>query len=495
MSVTSDPESDRRAGVSTRTLLLACLPAVAIGVLIRLWLVHTPLVRMNADEGVTGLQAYEVLRGNFRLIVAGNEYGSTTETYLIAPFLAFGGGAWPLRIVPTALSVVAAYALFRLARPIFGRVPAAVLALIGWTTSGAVTILFLRPYMGYTSGYIALITALALACHAMRTDQRLVRTAAFAGFAAGFATWSHPIFGTVALLALIAPTLYRRRAVRRWWLPLAAGGVLGVSPWLLFMARNGWPASATPVVEASYTERIIRFIAELLPRAFGLRNELGEDWVGPDAVAVGVAALLIIGSIVGMVLLVIRKGRQALPILVAGVLAFPVLALYSPLSNIADGRYALPFLPELLMGLGAWLLLIPERIRDSPWLVITVPMAWMLSLCVPVVHQQAGWEWIDPNTDAKRMVSELESREIRYIAGDYWGAYLVDYLGAGRLQAAVHLPVRFEEENATVNAADPSEVAFVYQDGQVPYLRMPADHYQMMDLGLFDFYVPVRGVS
>ena len=280
MSVITDPESDRRAGVSTRKLLLACLPAVAIGVLIRVWLMHTSLVPLNADEGVTGLQAYEVLRGNFRLIVAGNDYGSTTETYLIAPLLAFWSGVWPLRIVPTALSAVAGYALYRLARPIFGRVPAAALALIGWTTSGAVTILFLRPYMGYTTGFIALIAALALACHAMRTEQRLARTAGFAGFAAGFAIWSHPIFGTVALLALIAPTLYRRRALRRWWLPLAAGGVLGVSPWLLFMAQNGLPESASPVVETTYPERVTRFVTELLPRAFGLRPELGGDWVG-----------------------------------------------------------------------------------------------------------------------------------------------------------------------------------------------------------------------
>ncbi|HET9649603.1 MAG TPA: hypothetical protein VFP34_15430, partial [Microlunatus sp.] len=305
MPVDTDPKSDLRAGVSTRKLLLACLPAVAIGVLIRVWLMHTSLAPLNADEGVTGLQAYEVLRGKFRLIVAGNDYGSTTETYLIAPLLALWSGVWPLRIVPIALSAVAGYALYRLARPIFSSVPAAALALIGWTTSGALTILSLRPYMGYTTGYIALIAAVALACHAMRTEHRLARTAGFAGFAAGFAIWSHPIFGTVALLALIAPTLYRRRALRRWWLPLAAGGVLGVSPWLLFMAQNGWPASATPVVEATYSERVTRFVAELLPRAFGLRPELGGDWVGPDAVAVGVAALLIIGSIVGMGLLVI----------------------------------------------------------------------------------------------------------------------------------------------------------------------------------------------
>ena len=31
----------------------------------------------------------------------------------------------------------------------------------------------------------------------------------------------------------------------------------------------------------------------------------------------------------------------------------------------------------------------------------------------------------------------------------------------------------------------------MYQDGQTPHLRMPADRYQMMDIGAFDLYLPV----
>lgn len=496
MSLSADLESDRRAEsttrttVSTRTTVLACLPAVAVGLLIRAWLMHTSLATLNADEGVTGLQAYGVLHGDFRLIVAGNDYGSTTETYLFAPFLAFWSGVLPLRILPIALSVVAGYALYRLARPIFGRVPAAALALIGWSISGAVALLFLRAYMGYTTGFIALVVALALAGQAMRTDRHLTRTAGLGGFAAGFAMWSHPIFGTVALLALIAPTLYRRQAFRRWWLPLAVGGVLGISPWLLFITQNGWPESAKPVVVATYPERLTGFVTGLLPRAFGLRTPDG-NWVGPDAVAIGLAALLIIGSVVGMVVLVVRTGKQALPVLVAGVLAFPCLAIYAPLASIADARYALPFLPMLLMGLGAWLLLVPERIRGSPWLLITVPTVWAVMLSVPLVHQQVGWEWVDPDAAAEQMVTELDARQIHFVAGDYWGAYLIDYLGAGRFQAAVHVPVRFPAENATVNAADPREVAYVYQDGQTPHLPMPIDRYQLLDSGAFELYVPL----
>ena len=490
-AVSADPEVTRRPRISSRTLLLACLPAVAVGLLIRVWLMRTSLSSLNADEGLTGLQAFEVLDGHFRLVVAGNEYGSTTESYLFAPLLSFWTGVWPLRILPIALSAVAGYALYRLARPLFGQVPAATLALIGWTTSGAVALLFLRAYMGYTTGFLAQVIALALACHAMRTDQKLARTAGLAGLAAGFAIWSHPVFGAVACLALIAPTLWHWRRPVTWLLPMAAGGVLGVSPWLLFIRENGWPESALATVTTTYSQRVVRFFTELLPRAFGLRTPDGQ-WVGPDAPAVGLAALLILGSIVGMVVLVVLKGRQALPILVAGVLAFPLLAMFKPLGFVADGRYAMPLLPQLLMGLGAWLLLVPARVRESPWLVVTVPTVWAVLLSVPVIHQQVGWQWVDPNADANQVVLELESRGIPYVAGDYWGAYLSDYLADGRLQAAVDVSVRLSDEQLVVNAADPSQVAYVYYDGATPRLRMPAENYQRLDVGLYDLYVPIE---
>jgi hypothetical protein len=485
------PDSGHRAGRSSRMLLLACLPAVAAGLAIRVWLMRTSLSALNADEGITGLQAFEVLRGQFRIVVAGNEYGGTTEAYLLAPFLAFWTGVWPLRILPVVLSAVAAYALYRLARPIFAPVPAAVLALIGWTISATMALAFLRAYLGYATGFIAQVAALALACRAMRTDQKLARTAIFAGFATGFAAWSHPVFGTVALLALIAPTLYRWRVLHRWLLPLAAGGVLGASPWLLFMAQNGWPESRVPTEYTTYSERLTNFLTELLPRAFGLRTPDG-DWVGSDLVAVGIAALLISSAMVGMVVLVLLKGAQTLPILVAGVLAFPFLAGFEALGFVSDGRYAMPFLPELLMGLGAWLLLIPARIRESPWLLVTVPAAWALLLSVPVVHEQVGWEWLDPDADAKQVVRELESRHIPYVAGDYWCSYLVDYLAGGRLQAAVDYSVRLTDQNDTVNAADPSKVAYVYyEDVTTPPLRMPEDRYRRVDVGIYDLYVPL----
>lgn len=483
---------DDRAKVSTRTLLLACLPAIAVGVLIRAWVMRTSLLSLNADEGITGLQGFEVLSGRFRTVVAGNEYGATTESYLIAPILTFWTGVWPLRLMATALSALAAFALYRLALPIYQRTIAATLALIGWTTSGAMVLLWSRAYMGYTTGFIAQVAALALACHAIRSPRRLARTAILAGFAAGFAMWSHPMFGVVASLALIAPTVYRWRYFRQWWLPLAAGGLIGISPWLLFIAQHGWPTSALATVQTTYSERLTNFLTELLPRGFGLRAPSG-DWVGPTALSMGVAAVLVIGALGGLVLLVVRKGMSTAPLLVAGLLAFPCLAVFKPLGFVADGRYALPFLPQLLMGLGAWLLLAPPRVRQSPWLVVSVPTIWALALCVPVIHHQVGWQTLDPDQDAQRVVTELESRDIHYLAGDYWGAYLADYLADGRLTVTADVSVRLTEEAAQVNAADPAEVALVYPAGREPALRLPRDGYQLVNVGAYDLYLPVAG--
>ena len=480
---------ERASRRPTRMLLLACLPAVAVGLLIRVWVMHTSLLSLNSDEGITGLQAFEVLDGRFRLVVAGNEYGATTESYLMAPILHFWTGVWPLRVMATALSALAAFALYRLARPFLERTIAATLALIGWTTSGAFVLLWSRAYMGYNTGFIAQVIAIALACHAIRNPDKLARTAVLAGFAAGFATWSHPMFGVVAVLALIAPSVYHWRRLLTWWLPAAAGGVLGVLPWLLFIAQHGWPTSALATVPSTYEQRVVNFFTELLPRMFGLLAPDGDYWL-PSWLAVAVATVLIAGSLTGLVLLVVRRGAPAVPLLVAGVLAFPFLAVFKPLGFVADGRYALPLLPMVLMGLGAWFLLLPEAVRRSPWLIVTVPTIWALVLCVPVIHQQVGWRTENPDQDAQLVVGELAARDIHYLAGDYWGTYLADYLADGQLTVAPDVSVRLSDEAAEVNAADPTQVALVYTTGVNPTLRLPAQDYQLVRIGVYDLYLP-----
>ncbi|MGS0683587.1 hypothetical protein ACVBEQ_00280 [Nakamurella sp. GG22] len=483
------PEPIRRTGTTSRVLLLAALPAVVIGVLLRYWVGHTWLLSLNSDEALVGLQAREVLDGTFRLMVAGNDYGSTTESYLAAPLMLFSTGAWPLRLLAAALSVVAAYALFRLARLFFAAAPALAIALVFWSASGAMVILWSRPYMGYPTGIAAQIAGVALACYAMRSPRRLGRTALLAGLATGFAVWSHPMFGIVALLALIPPTVLHRTRWREWWLPVAAGGLIGVLPWIVYILTNGAPAQAQATVQATYPERLQIFATELLPRAFGLRLPDGR-WLGPVPLVQLAAAVLIIGAFAGLVLLVVKKGSSALPLLVAGVLAFPCLAVFPQLAFSADARYALPFLPQLLIGLGAWLLLLPARVRESPWLVAVLPTAWALLLCVPVLSQQASWTLTDPERAPSAVVRALDDAGVQYVRGDYWATYLIDYLADGRLAVRPDFPVRLQAEAAAVDAADPDRVALVYVSGVPPTLVLPRSDYQLVQVDGYDIYLP-----
>lgn len=471
--------------------MLAAVPAVIVGLVIRAWVMHTSLLSLNSDEAVTALHGLQVLEGQFRTVVGGNDYGATTESFLIAPVLVVWGGPWAIRILATLVSVGAALALFRLARPVYGRVTALVLALIGWTMSGALVLLWSRLYMGYTTGFIAEVVVLALACHAVRDPGRLARTAVCAGVATGFAIWSHPMFGAVALLALISPSCRYWRRMRAWWLPLAAGGVAGISPWLLFMAQDGWPTPARATVETTYAERLGHFVTGLLPRAFGVRAPDGS-WLEPATLSIVVAGGLIMASFGGLILLLTRKGSEAAPIAVAGFLAYPVLALLAPLGFVADARYVLPFLAPLLMGLGAWSLLLSDRFRDSPWLVVWVPIVWAVAFCIPVVHQQVGWQVQDADCDAKAVVAELQARRVHYLVGDYWGTYLADYLADGSLSVKPDDSVRLDDEALRVDAADPTAVAVVSFAGDAPRLLLRRDRYERVRVGAFDLYVPLR---
>ncbi len=482
----SDPGPSRRSG---RVLLLAAVPAVLVGLALRYWVGHTWLLSLNSDEALVGLQAREVLAGTFRLIVAGNDYGSTTESYLLVPLIPLGSGAWPLRILAALLSVLAGYALYRLARPFLGAGPGLCVALVFWSASGAMVMLWSRPYMGYPTGIAAQIAAIALACHAMRTADRLGRTALLAGLATGFAVWSHPMFGIVAALALIAPTIVHLRRLRDWWAPLVLGGVLGVSPWIVYVLQHGKPHEAQATVAATYSGRLQIFATELLPRAFGLRLPDGQ-WLPPAPLAQVAAAVLIVGSFAGLVLLVVRRRAPAVPLLVAGVLAFPCLAVFPQLAFSADARYALPFLPLLLLGLGGWLLLLPIRVRHSPWLVAVLPTVWSLLLCVPVLAKQADFTLTDPEAGPSAVVRELETDGVRYVRGDYWATYLIDYLADGRLQVRPDFPIRLQGEAAAVDAANPDHVALVYLAGARPSLLLPATDYRVVTVGGYDVYLP-----
>ncbi len=486
----SDPDAGP-PGTHPIVLMLAALPAVLIGLGLRAWSMRTPLLPLNADEAVTGLQSYEVLHGHFRLVVAGNQYGATSESYLFAPLLAVWSGPIPLRIGSILLSAVAAWTIYLLGREFFTRAVSLTLALIGWTMSGAVVVLWTRPYMGYTTGFIAEVVALVAATRAMNADgRRLGRLGLIAGVGTGLALWSHPMFGIVSMLMLLAPTVRHVRDLLHWWLPAAGGFVLGIAPWLLFIARNGLPGG--PGFDSTYSERLVNFFADLLPRLLGVRAPDG-GWPYGAVIGVLFLAAVLASMVVGYVALVRRCGPKIAPALTAAVLTFPVLSAMSAFTFHQDARYGMAYIPPLLVGLGGLSLLATRRVQQSAALVAVVPTVWALALCVPVIHYQVGFTFTNPDQGAEEATAVLERAGVTDLGGEYWATYLVDYLADGRFDVRPDVAVRFNDDAARFDASTPTDRTYIYTTGIEPHLALPPDDYQLVQVGGYDIYLPDAG--
>src|SRR6476469_6567723 len=80
-----------------RDALVILLPAALLSLGMHLWAVMSPAARVNSDEALTGLQAYNVLQGRFAPVVEGNDYGGALESYLTAPLLLVTSGTVALK--------------------------------------------------------------------------------------------------------------------------------------------------------------------------------------------------------------------------------------------------------------------------------------------------------------------------------------------------------------------------------------------------------------
>jgi hypothetical protein len=450
----------------------------------------SPAARVNSDEALTGLQAYNVLQGHFALLVEGNDYGGALESYLTAPLLLITNGTVALKAVPIALSFVAGGALAWAATPLLGRRFALVAGATSWVSSGAAVVLWSLSYMGYASGAVAMIVTIGCAVRLMTMPHPGL--ALGGGLAAGVALWGHPIFGVVAALAWlpVLGVIWRR--------PLsiamaAVGGVLGAVPWLLYLSRHGAPRIPQSDRPTTYIERVQIILTELLPSGFGLRSP-GGAWIEPFSVIRVVAVVLVVGALTGLVVLPLRTGPAGLPFTVAGLGAVPALAAFQALSGSADGRYAVAFMPTLLVGLFGWTRLGGGWERPPLAVAAAIPVVWGLLACVPSLHASVSWTWEDPNENAETAVADLQQRGITAVRGEYWTVYVLDYYARGQLDSWPDAVPRLPDDVARAQLTRSSRVAQVYDAGAVERgavtLPLPREDYILVPAGRWEIWVP-----
>jgi hypothetical protein len=249
-----------------RVLVVA---GIAVGALERLVLWRSHAGALDGDEAVWGLMARHVLHGHPTTFMWGQAYGGTLETIFSAPLVGlFPGSTVALRVVPVALTAVAAVLVWRVGLRTVGEPAATAAAILFWLWPSYSIWKSMRAHGFYGTGIVAsllvILLVLRLDAHATRRD------AALLGFVVGVGLWQSAQLLPIALVAAAWLVWRRPGALRLAPLALACAFV-GFLPWTISNLRHDWWSFAFPPGSGTFTSHLRGILNGALPMALGLR--------------------------------------------------------------------------------------------------------------------------------------------------------------------------------------------------------------------------------
>ncbi len=402
----------RRLAVSRWGVAFA-LTGVA-GIVLRIWVYRSVLGTPNSDEALVGLVARHALHGEFTTFFWSMPYGGTQEPLLTVPvFFVFGSSWLALRIVPIALSAVAALLVWRVGRRTIGEPAAAVAGALFWIWPGynLIQLTHQQGFYGSDVTYCALLLLLAL-----RTVERpdRVRVGLF-GLVLGLAFWQTAQVVPIAL-PVIAWTIWKQpRCLRQLWvaLPLAA---VGAMPWIVWNVGHNWRSlDVSYGVASSYWHRLRIFASPLMPMTVGLRQPFSQVRILPAALTYLIYAILAVLFVYGAVRT--RRGNASILYFVAVVFPF-VYAISQWTIESSDPRYLVVLTPVLA------LLLAQVATRYSRAVAVIAVAAVISVVILHKVEAAARHPALaTPPADLRPLIATLNRLGIDRVYSSYWIAY------------------------------------------------------------------------
>ena len=509
-----EPPGHRRAG--TRPIAWAAV--FLAGALVRV-LAAYPVVRrpFESDVTLTGLTAFEILRGDLQIFLLNGVRNGALESYLhAAAFLLFGASRSTLYLAPllAAVLLLPVYALF--ARELLGRREALAAAFFLAFPSPVVLELSDLPF-GYVEMLLFTAVALWLACRVARLGPAPWSALGF-GAAVGIAWWcsAMSVMGTLPAalwIALRRPGLLRNA---RFLALAVAGCVLGALPWITFNVRYpllsfrndlaGWQSNFAfrPVGGAGQAlDNADRLASEHLPTLLvkplcagppllaDLRWLAGAFYVlALVAACAGVATRSSWGS-AG------PGGERKIPpcllpllIVVLGCALFTFSAAGSIPGDTS--RYLFP------IGLAVPLLLAWSWSRLHGWKpAVAWTMAALLTACNLAGYNLTGRQCREGGrrlAEAEdRLLGVLASQRIDYVFGGYWDVYALNFHSHERIKAIPDLDWADYHGYQKALGTSPARLALVgRKPGSVQALAARAGlqgRVESID-GLFEVFLP-----
>lgn len=468
-----------RATPEKRWVSLAVLGAVAAGVVLRVWVLASPLGSLDADEAVWGLMARHVLDGELSTFYWGQTYGGTQETILTAAVFAVAGpSVLALKLVPAALTAIAAVLVWRVGRRTVGEPAAQIAAALFWTWPSYLVWKSVRAHGFYGS---ALVLALATLLLAVRLRERMNRRdAILLGLAVGLGWWATPQIVLVA-----APTLgwliavSRRRALHLW--PAVPAAVIGALPWLVANLRHDWLSFSFAPGGGTYLSRLRGFFTAVLPMALDLRVPFDLGWsLGRALSALALAAVLAWLA----VLCVRRRSRLGPLAVVLG--AFPFLYAGSSFTwLVEEPRYVVLLMPVLA------LLVAPALTRPA---VAPIALAAAVALSATGLARmqdapryQTRTGHYDVPDDLGPLLRALRERHLRGVVAEYWIAHRITFESGEEIVAT---SIRHPEYSAQVaRSGNPAHVLVAGSaDERRQRARLEREGYRRAVAGGFALY-------
>jgi hypothetical protein len=476
------------------------LVVAVVGVLLRVWILISPQGELIGDEAYTGLQAAEIARGHFPVVIGGAAYTGTIDTYVLAPVIGVvGQHVILLKLMSPVLWAAAAIVMTGTARRIVSDRAALLAGMLVWLAPGALGVLSTRSYVAYGLGLVVVTATMWAASVVVDSDRPRPLDAALAGGLAGLAFYTHPMFAAVVgpVVAVVACRHWRR--LREFWLPAVGAAVAVNLPFLAWNAKNDWPSLEQPPNDsgATYLERLRGFFTGLLPRDLGVRSIGGDGhWILPRPIAALVVVALLGGAVVGAVRLVCRDRWKGALIAAPLVLAWPLMAGLTNLAFVADGRYGIIVFPVLVLGVVAG---IEPLVHTRPTAAFAgAAAAWLLVCSVPFLIEEAGSELGDPNQRTQQLIDAIETEGFDRVAGNYFAVLPIEYVSDARIRVAIAgnpYIIRLPHTQQLVEATPPSRLAYVFAPGPIDptWVKLPVEQYRQIPVAGYVLYVPTVG--
>jgi hypothetical protein len=162
---------------STRWILASI---ILLGIALRLYLLFSSQVIIEADEALVGLQAFGILRGERPIFYPGQVYGGSLESYLVAAvFQLLGASPLTLKLIPFLFSTLFIFMTYQLAKEIYNPPIGLLSALFVALCPLLLTAFSLKTWGGYSQtpvlGNLALILLQRILSRSKLAGDRQIR--------------------------------------------------------------------------------------------------------------------------------------------------------------------------------------------------------------------------------------------------------------------------------------------------------------------------------